>query len=284
MKRRILLVVCLFCVGFLLTAFDTEDSAEDEYGGVFLPVLMYHQITPFITDSEWEISRSMFWRQMQFLWFNGFNTITIAELIEYVFGDGELPDNPVLVTFDDGYLNVYRYAFPVLEHFGHRAVTFVIGHNVGQSTYKDTGFLVTPKFSFADARNMLHVMDIQSHSFDMHQWPYFEAGRARENMLRWYDECVYEFTEILKNDHKKISSLIYRELGIDVVAVAFPGGRFDELVLEILVDLGVKVTFRSTPGTNMVMRGEPASLHGLRRINMTDQMDEGELMRLLRPE
>ena len=276
-------MICLFSMGVLLTAYDYEDYVEQQLEKVFLPVLMYHQITAPITESEWEISRSMFMRHMRFLRANGFNTITIADLIDFVFYEGELPENPVLVTFDDGYLNVYRYAFPILEYFGHRAVTFIIGHNVGQSTYKDTGKPVTPKFSFAEAKNMLHLMDIQSHSYDMHQWAYFEIGRARENMLRWYDECIYEYTVILKNDHRIISELIYGELGINVVAVAFPGGRFDELVLEILIELGVKVTFRSTPGNNFIVRGEPESLHGLRRINMTNQIDEKELMRLLRP-
>ena len=279
MKRRLLFFLCLLCIKLVLSAYAAEVHERE---AVFLPVLMYHQVTNPITESEWEISRSVFLRHMRFLSANGFNTITIADLIEFVFGDGELPENPVLITFDDGYLNVYRYAFPVLEYFGHRAVSFIIGHNVGQTTYKDTGQPVTPKFGFGDARNMLHVMDIQSHSFDMHQWAYFETGRARENMLRWYDECVYEYTEILTKDHKKISDLIYRELGINVVAVAFPGGRFDALMLDILIDLGVKVTFRSTPGNNFVVRGEPASLHGLRRINMTNRIDEEELWRLLR--
>lgn len=281
MKRHILFTLVLLCAGLLFTAFGTDDARERESGGTFLPVLMYHQIVARPADSEWEISFSMFLRHMRFLRANGFNTVTIQELIDYVFAGGELPENPILITFDDGYRNVYRYAFPLLEYAGHTAVTFVIGHNVGQSTYKDTGHPVTPKFGWGDARNMQHIMDIQSHSFDMHQWRYFESGRARENMLRWQDECIYEYTEILKNDHKKISSLVFDELGIDVVAVAFPAGRFDDLVIEILESLGVRVTFASMPGRNYIRRGDPSSLHGLRRFNMTDDVDEAELRRLL---
>ena len=250
--------------------------------GTFLPVLMYHQIFAHPTNLRGGVSVDMFAWQMRALYENGYNTVTIRQIVDYVLYDGELPENPVLITFDDGYLNVYRYGFPILDFFGFTAVSFVIGHNVGQFYYKDTGFPVTPKFSFEEARRMQHLMDIQSHSYDMHQFAPFEEGRARETMMRWDGESRHAHEAVVTYDHHRISNLIYNELGIEVIAVAFPHGAFDGPLNQILTNLGVYVTFGIEETRNYLVRGRPRSLLGMGRFNVDDQTSVEELLRLVR--
>ena len=285
MKKRIfkklLCIICIFTVFVFSTGFASTLPQNRQEGGTFLPVLMYHQVYLHPTYNTWGVSVDMFIRQMRALHENGFNTVTLSQIIDYVYHGGELPENPVLITFDDGYLNVYKYAFPVLEFFGCTAVSFVIGHNVGQSYYKDTGFPVTPKFSFEQARRMLHVMDIQSHSYDMHQFAEFETGRARVNMLIWPCETREDYNAVVRNDHNRIRTLIYNELGIEVVSVAFPHGVFDALLNITLYELGVRITFGGSY-RNYLQQGRPWSLLGLGRFNVNDSTSPGELLEMVR--
>ena len=279
--KKLLYVICILAVFVFSTAFASAAPQNQQESGTFLPVLMYHQIFLHPTYNRWGVSVDMFIRQMRALHENGYNSVTLGQIIDYVFYDGELPENPVLITFDDGYLNVYRYAFPVLEFFGFTAVSFVIGHNVGQSYYKDTGFPVTPKFSFEQARRMLHVMDIQSHSYDMHQFADFEPGEARINMLRWEWESILDYRAAIENDHNRISTLIYNELGIDVISVSFPHGKFDVHLSRILYELGVRITFGGS-SRNYLERGRHQTLQGMGRFNVNDSTSIYELLEMVR--
>ena len=279
--KKLICVICVFFVFVFSTAFAPFSPPNFQEQGTFLPVLMYHQIFRYPTENRWGLSLETFAWQMRALYENGFNTVTLQQIIEYVFYGGELPENPVLITFDDGYLNIYRYGFPILEFFGFTAVSFVIGHNVGQSYYKDTDFPVTPKFSFDEARRMQHVMDIQSHSYDMHQFAPFEAGRARENMLRWHSEPFADYMAVVENDHYRISTLIYNELGIEVISVAFPHGQFNSELNYILTSLGVRITFGGS-SRNYLMRGRPNTLFGMGRFNVNELTTIDELLLMVR--
>jgi len=245
-----------------------------------VPILMYHHFSEDVTN-DWTVSPEAFAAQMGVLYDNGFNTITLCQLVDFVDRGIPLPERPVVITIDDGYLSVYEYAFPILSRYGMTATSFVIGMAVGTDTYKDTGYPTTPKFSFQQAQTMAGVISIQSHTYDMHQWAPFEEGRARENILRWGDESEAEYIEILRADHLSIAQGIYTELGEEVFAIAFPFGIYDSLSHVVLQQLGVRVTLGTSHGTNTVIMGMPQSLLAMNRFNITDSMGADELLSLL---
>jgi len=248
---------------------------------VEVPVLMYHHFLNEVS-SDIIVSPESFAIQMRALHDNGFNTITPRQLVDFVDYGIPLPENPVVITFDDGYLSVYEHAFPVMAYYGLQGTVFVIGFSVGTDTYRDTGYATTPKFCFDQARRMAGVVSVQSHSYDMHQWAPFEEGRARENVLIWPDECEHEYAAILRADHLAICQLIYTELGEEVISITFPHGMYDELSQHILTTVGIRVSFTSNPGMNTIIMGLPQSLLALNRFNITDCIGEVELLALLR--
>ena len=63
---------------------------------------------------------------MQFLDQKGYHTITPDELYHGLLGETELPPNPVLITFDDGYLDNYTNAYPILKKYHMKATIFVV--------------------------------------------------------------------------------------------------------------------------------------------------------------
>ena len=64
---------------------------------------------------------------MDALQVKGYTAITVSDLLAYVQDGADLPEKPVMITFDDGYYNNYIYAYPLLKQRGMKAVVSIIG-------------------------------------------------------------------------------------------------------------------------------------------------------------
>lgn len=86
-----------------------------------VPVLCYHnvakqeEITQNSEEQKWAITCENFEVQMKFLYDFKFKTLTLDEFYRWKKGEIEVPFNSVSVTFDDGLLSNYEYAFPILK-------------------------------------------------------------------------------------------------------------------------------------------------------------------------
>lgn len=93
-----------------------------------VPVVMYHGVMPGRDDWAWNhliTPLDIFENQMRALKEEGWTTITLAMLHAHMADGAALPSKPVVLTFDDGYLNNWVYAYPVLKKYGHRAVIWM---------------------------------------------------------------------------------------------------------------------------------------------------------------
>ena len=115
-----------------------ENATVHNYRGV-VPVLLYHGIDAAPRPSgPYSITQAEFARQMEMLARDGFHAISIARYARFVAGDVKgLPDRPILITFDDGRLDSYEGADPILERYGMRATMFVITANADAAKPSD---------------------------------------------------------------------------------------------------------------------------------------------------
>ncbi len=90
-----------------------------------VPILMYHRIAA-VPDSAWCVSPDLFERQMRFLCEQGYNSILPADLAAYQHWGSPLPKRPVIITFDDGYLDSLTVAEPILRKYGLRGSVYLI--------------------------------------------------------------------------------------------------------------------------------------------------------------
>ena len=103
----------------------------DSESGTKVLVLNYHKVdNTFISLA---VRPDDFDKQMQYLSDNGYNTITPDELYDSLAGNKELPENPVLITFDDGYEDNYTNAYPILKKYGFKGTIFVISSFLGKN-------------------------------------------------------------------------------------------------------------------------------------------------------
>ncbi|GIV63815.1 MAG: hypothetical protein KatS3mg045_1154 [Bellilinea sp.] len=111
-------------------------------GQINVPILLYHRIVEGEAQNRYEVSLEDFRLQMDFLWRNGYETITPVRLAKVILKGGELPAKPVILTFDDGYGSIYDLAFPVLEEYGFKGVVYVITGLIGPPAYMSKDQLI----------------------------------------------------------------------------------------------------------------------------------------------
>lgn len=116
---------------FLLFLAALAAAAAFFYEPSGIPVLNYHQINDRDKNAL-TVTSSQFAAQMDYLKAAGYHTITATELADALERGAPLPPKPVLLTFDDGYLDNYTVAYPILKERGMKAAIFLITDYVGR--------------------------------------------------------------------------------------------------------------------------------------------------------
>ena len=252
------------------TALPDETVSRD------VPVLMWHNLAEE-SSGDMTISVDTFRAQIEALHEAGFRTVSLQQLYDYVHFGTELPGKPIVLTFDDGYFSNYEYAFPILQEYDMQATIFAIGVSVGKDTYKDTDHAMTPHFGADEAREMVAsgLISVQSHTYDMHQWPLFEDGNAqvRETLLPFDGEADADYEAAVEADFAESRELLESITGQPVNALAFPEGAYVTLTQDALRSAGAELTFTTVRAVNTVVKGLPQSLCAMPRFGMTESTD-----------
>lgn len=98
-----------------------------------VPILAYHHLG-IPSDTKWRlntVSEKSFAYQMNFLKRHGFHVITTEDLVEGGKKGRSFARNTVVLQFDDGYEDNYKYAFPILKKYRFPAMIFLISDMVG---------------------------------------------------------------------------------------------------------------------------------------------------------
>ena len=90
-----------------------------------VPILNYHQVNDIDQNSS-TLTVEQFEAQMKYLFESGYNVITPEELLDAWDNNTPLPDNPVVITFDDAHVDIYKNVFPILQKYHLRATFFVV--------------------------------------------------------------------------------------------------------------------------------------------------------------
>ncbi|MDY6824166.1 MAG: polysaccharide deacetylase family protein [Thermodesulfobacteriota bacterium] len=101
-----------------------------------IPILEYHDISekPENTQSfhsPYVLSIHTFYDQLKWLYQNRFQTISIDDL----FTNHNINNKSIIITFDDGHISNYEYAFPILKKFNFQATFFLVADFIGRENY-----------------------------------------------------------------------------------------------------------------------------------------------------
>lgn len=94
-----------------------------------IPVLMYHHVTA--NGGSLSVSAINFEKQMRGLAERGYTTLTSSQFADFITGKAPVPKKSLLITFDDGYLDNWVYAHPVLKRYELNAMLFAVTGLIG---------------------------------------------------------------------------------------------------------------------------------------------------------
>jgi len=119
-----ILVVTVLVIGSIGYTFWLRDR-------YVVPILMYHHVG--IPSGKWrlnDVSEKSFDYQMNFMKRHGFQVISFDALIEGLKEGEQFARNTVVLQFDDGYEDNYKYAFPILKKYEFPAIIFLVSDKV----------------------------------------------------------------------------------------------------------------------------------------------------------
>ena len=151
-----IILIMIFSVVWNLNAINkTEQNTKivDDKSEITdkIPVLMYHQFRDK-TNAGSVVAKEEFKKQIKYLKDNGYNTITLKQLIDFKQGKENLPKKSILITSDDGYLSNYEFMYPILKENNMKATIFVIGESIDNAKENTELNKYNPKFSWATSK------------------------------------------------------------------------------------------------------------------------------------
>jgi len=104
-------------------------------GSVLVPILLYHRIDTSETDSRYYVTPEKFESEMKLLHDWEYTSITTTMLVKAITEGAKLPPRPVLITIDDGNLDNYTNAFPIMQKYGFTGVLYLVNNYIGYDKY-----------------------------------------------------------------------------------------------------------------------------------------------------
>ena len=241
-----------------------QQQSSQQQSSIELPIIMYH----FLTENKGEhhISPEEFERDLVFLEQNGYNTISVSELIAFVHEGGDLPPNPVMLTFDDGYYNNYVYAFSLLQKHDAKGLISVIGDHTdiwSVNFYED---LDAGHFTWNHIMEMKNsgFVEFGNHTYSMHRFKHGHKGATRK-----HGENLLDYQRLFGRDVNRLQTRFLEECGFAPDIFAFPYHSVCDEAIQVLKILGFRaaLTGAANGKTNTITRGDPDCLFDLRRTN-----------------
>ncbi len=250
--------------------------------GCRLPALMYHHFTDEAGPGTM-ISGARFREQMTALKDAGFTAVTLEEVRDYVLDGVPLPAKPVLITMDDGYTSNLTIAAPVLEELGFCATVFMIGCYEGEILdFRSGNYIWEERFSYEQALPWVEkgVLDLQSHSFDMHRLIEEGIGQ-RDGMLREAGESAEDYAAAVRADLEQFRARREGRVPTDLMAVSFPFGFWTDELDALLRQEGIDFTFTTVSCGNLLRPGQPESIRVMGRFNVEEECSGQKLVKRL---
>lgn len=230
--------------------------------GVKVPIIMYHSMLKEQKRlGKYVISPDTFEGDLKYLQKNGYQTVTVRDLVDYVKSQKPLPEKPVMLTFDDGYYNNFVYAYPLAKKYNAKIVIAPIGYYTDLFTKNDADHPNYSHLTWTEISEMMAsgLVEFQNHSYNLHS----TKGRIGAQKLR--RESTAAYTSMLQKDVGKMQSEMKEKTGYMPIAFVYPFGASSKESNPILKRMGFQATLVCRSKINVITK-DPQCLYSLGRF------------------
>ncbi len=192
------------------------------------PVLVYHAFSKNKTD-KMLIREDAFEEQMSFLKNNGYRTITLDQLLDFLNFEGQAPQKSVAITIDDGWCSAYEIAYPIMKKYGFTATFFINSDLIHDKKCLNWG----------------QVKEMSENGFDIQN-----HTNSHTDLTKLEEDSYREYFNKIKRE-LNISKQLFREkLNKECKYLAYPYGRTNKLIIALLKKLNYQGAFTMKRGSN----------------------------------
>ena len=204
----------------------------------------------------------------------GYETIFAGELYEYFEKGHELPEKPVILSFDDGALSNYEYAFPILEKYGAKGVFAPIGKACEEAENEEYPGVEWSQCTWAQLAKMERsgLAEIAYHTYDLHS-----IGSAASGAEAAKGEAPEKFRARLSEDIERFDSLMQKYIGKSAVTLVYPFGAKRGFTAQLAADLGFTSAMDCEEKINHLYGAN--DLYTLHRFLRPDELSSEEFLR-----
>lgn len=193
-------------------------------GASAVPILMYHEVseTPHPNFAKYSVTPRAFAAQMRWLASANYSTISLPALIAHRTTGAAIPRRPIILTFDDGFLDCSRHAAPVLAAHSFSATFFLVAGLTGgpSSWLRAERDIELPLMSWDDARELER------------------AGHRCESHSMTHPRLATVSTDACREELARSRAVIEQELQHEVRCLAYPFGSYNDQVRDLAAECG----------------------------------------------
>jgi peptidoglycan/xylan/chitin deacetylase (PgdA/CDA1 family) len=256
-------ITAMLFLGLMLVAVPAVYGA-DRQACITLPIVMYHHISPEARRlGKYVITPDEFEQDLKYLKENGYETISSAQLKDWLDGKGSLPEKPVMITFDDGYESTAVYACPLLEKYGMHGIVAVIGTVTTQYTETPDHHLGYSHMSWEAVAELDSgtVMEVQCHTNNMHKLT------PRKGCKKMSGESMADYEKALMDDINTFQNAFVKSTGHKSDVLVLPFGIYSSETLDIAGQMGFRMVFTCTEKVNSISENDAGKMQVLGRFN-----------------
>ena len=176
-----------------------------------ISILLYHSIGQ--NNARFNVNPKQFEMQIEYLRKN-YNVISLDRIVSFMKEGKDLPKNPVAITFDDGYHNVYQNAYPILKKYRLPATIFVTTGYVQKQMFLNQ--IQLRMLSWTEIKEMSNnKITIGAHTITHPNLEQADLETAKEEILKSREEIevnigkkVKYFSSPYGKDNEEIANLV----------------------------------------------------------------------------
>lgn len=214
-----------------------------------IPVLMYHHVNPHRNDMV-TVRPEVFAGQMQYLASAGYRTLKLDELVAHIRGERLVTGKAVVVTFDDGWLDNYRYAYPILEKYRITATIFVVTGRTDAAT-SAAGMGASGEVpTHEESKSLIEQGHADRVVLDWDTIREMEAGGLVEfhSHTVSHRKCNALERDVLVRELDGSKEIMEREMGKPCPYLCWPYGKFNNMAVDVAREAGYTAIFTTIHG------------------------------------